>query len=241
MAAADLFGRALLDFFDGADVEVGIERDDGYVESERISWYFRQYKEFAECEKKALTHAKGRVLDIGVGAGRVALHLQDEGLDVLGLDTSDSAIEVSRRRGVRSLRKMSACELALDKTSFDTAIAFGNNFGLCGAPDRVEGMLRALRRVLTRDGVFLAASIDPVNTTKAEHLRYHGTNIARGRLPGHVTLRHRYSGQVGEWFDLLLARPSDMSSLCDRAGWRIEKLYLSPAPSPAYVSVLVKS
>jgi len=241
MTATDLFGKALLDFLDGEDAVASIERDDGFTESERISSYFRRYAEFEECEKKALEHAKGRVLDIGVGAGRVALHLQDRGLDVVGLDISEGALEVCRRRGVRSVMNMSACELSLDKASFDTAVAFCNNFGLCGAPDRVLAMLKALRRVLSRDGVFLAGSVDPLNTTRPEHLRYHKDNVARGRLPGHVTIRQRYAGQVGEWFDLLLARPSDMSSLCEKSGWRIEKLYMSPAPSPAYVAVLVKA
>lgn len=241
MTGPDLFGRALLEFLDGVGVSAGIERDDGYLESEDISTYFREYQQFEECEKKALGHAKGRVLDIGVGAGRAALHLQEQGLDVVGIDVSDGALEVCRRRGVRSLRKMSACDMALEKASFDTAIAFCNNFGLCGSPDRVLRMLKALRRVLSSDGVFLAGSVDPLNTTKPEHLRYHKNNIARGRLPGHVTIRQRYGDLVGEWFDLFLARPSDMSSLCGSSGWRIEKLYLSPPPSPAYVAVLVKS
>jgi hypothetical protein len=59
MAAADLFGRALLDFFEGADVEVGIERDDGYIESERISRYFRQYQEFDARRRRSRTRRAG--------------------------------------------------------------------------------------------------------------------------------------------------------------------------------------
>jgi len=219
-------------------VRFEIERDDGYVESHDISEYFEEYTYFPDVEKKALSHAKGRVLDIGVGAGRVALHLQGLGMDVVGLDISDHALEVSRLRGVKKLINMSACELSLPSDSFDTAIAFGNNFGLCGTMDRVAEMMRRLRTVLSDDGVFLAESADPYNTDKEEHLEYHRRNLARGRPAGQVTIRDRYLGRVGDWWDLLLVRPVEMEALCSKTGWTIETTYHG---SPYNVYVLAKA
>jgi len=234
----DLFGQGFKDYYDGKEVELYIERDDGYTERQDFSEYFEDYQYFPDVEKKALAHAKGRVLDIGVGAGRVALYLQNLGLDVVGLDISDHALEVSRLRGVKKLVKMSVCELQLPDDSFDTAIAFGNNFGLCGTMERVAEMMRRLRRILSADGVFLAESIDPYNTDKKEHHEYHKRNIERGRPPGQVTIRSRYMGEVGDWWELLMVTPHEMSALCAGTGWKIDVSYQG---SPYNVYVLRKA
>ena len=51
-----------------------------------------------------MRHVRGRLLDVGVGSGRVALHLQESGHEVLGIDISPLAVEVARRRGVEDAR-----------------------------------------------------------------------------------------------------------------------------------------
>lgn len=237
MSSKDLFGQAFVDYFEGRKHTLKLERDDGYVDSQNIGLYFQDFRDFSAVERKALSHARGKILDIGVGAGRVALHLQGKGLDVVGIDTSDNAIDVSRRRGVRKLVKMSACDLKFRKNSFDTALAFCNNFGLCGNMEGVRGMLERLHGIIRRDGLFLAESIHPTRTNSRAHLRYHKMNIARGRPPGQATLREIYRGRKGGWWDLLMVRPSEMRELCDNTGWTIEKTYRGV---PSYVYVLRK-
>jgi cyclopropane fatty-acyl-phospholipid synthase-like methyltransferase len=238
MPAKDLFGQAFLDFYEGKKYPSQIERDDGYVDDHDIGQYFNACDKFPDAEKKALRHAKGRVLDIGVGAGRHSLYLQEKGLDVVGIDISDKALEVCRRRGVRKLRKMSACDLRFKRDSFDSAMAFCNNFGLCGSMKGVQGMLTRLHRIISDDGVFLAESVHPTDTRKRAHLRYHKMNIARGRPPGQVRIRIKYKGKAGEWFDLLMVTPEEMRELCDRTGWRIARTYKG---APMYVYVLKKA
>ncbi len=225
MSSEDLFGQAFVDFYEGRKYALKIERDDGYVDPQDISLYFQDFSDFPAIERKALAHARGKVLDIGVGVGRAALYLQDKGLDVVGIDISDKAIEICRRRGVRRLVKMSACDLKFRRNSFDTALAFCNNFGLCGDMEGVRGMLEQLRKIVKKDGLFLAESIQPTRTNKKVHLRYHKMNIARGRPPGQATLRMVYRGRKSDWWDLLMVRPSDMRELCDDTGWRIERTY----------------
>lgn len=193
-------------------------------------------------------------LDIGVGAGRITLYLQEKGLEVVGVDISDLALDVGRRRGVCNLARMSACSLAFETNSFDSAIAFGNGFGLCGSPSRIEIMLKRLHKVLTAEGVILAESIDPLRTDNPTHIEYHQANVARNRLPGQVALRYRYKQLVSDWFEVLLATPEQMESICKRAGWKIAEIYGSVGPriyrslescassAPAvYVGVLTKA
>ena len=225
MRDRDLFGQSFLDHLAGKKYKAVIERDDGYLEDHDICQYFQDYGDFWEAEKKGLRHAKGRVLDIGVGAGRTASYLQGKGLRVVGIDISDGALEVCKARGVRELRKMSACDLSFRRNSFDTAIAFCNNFGLCGSMEGVRDMMVRLHGIVKDDGVFLAESVHPTDTKKPAHLRYHKKNLARGRPPGQVTLRLRYRRMKGAWFDLLMVTPDEMRDLCTKTGWRISKTY----------------
>ncbi len=44
----------------------------------------------------------GPALDLGCGAGQVALHLQGPGCEVVGIDVSPRAVEVCRRRACRT-------------------------------------------------------------------------------------------------------------------------------------------
>ena len=223
MADQDLFGQALMDRLNGKRYKLYMERDDGMFDEQDMAFYFKEFPQFPESERKALKYTKGKVLDIGVGAGRVSLYLQDNGHEVLGIDISDKALEVCRLRGVKWLEKMDACELPLKKNSFDTAVAFFNNFGLCGSMSGVERMLRRLHSVISDNGLFLAESLDPTDTKKRVHLRYHKLNKERGRPVGQVTLRTHYKGKKSGWWDLLLLTPVEVKELCDKTGWKIWK------------------
>src|SRR5205814_4507997 len=57
-----------------------VERDDGFIGAASPAMYVVPYTDWPEYQKTALRHATGRVLDIGCGAGRHALYLQDKGL-----------------------------------------------------------------------------------------------------------------------------------------------------------------
>ena len=225
MADEDLFGQALMDYYNGKRYKLEMERDDGLLDEQDLAFYFKDFEKFPEAETKALKHAKGQVLDLGVGAGRAALYLQSKGRDVLGIDISDNALEVCRLRGVNWLRNMSMCDLKLPKNSFDSAIALFNNFGLCGSMDGVARMMKQLHRIIKDDGVFLAESVDPTDTQKQIHLRYHKRNIASGKPAGQVKLRTHYCGHVSGWWDLLLLTPAEVHILCERTGWRIWRTY----------------
>lgn len=237
----DVFGAAARDWLMGTRGSITNEREDGYLDIDTLESYFSTFDAFPECEKEALRLAKGRVLDIGVGPGRVSLHLQSMGLEPVGVDLSDGMLEVARRRGVREVVKMSACDLQFPRGHFQTAVAFGNNFGLCGTPEGVMSMLLRLRDIVSDDGVFLAESLDPMNTTMPEHVRYHGLNRSKGRMPGQVRMRLRYKDVVGDWFDLLLVTPTEMKVLAERTGWHVSETFYRPEEESLFVSVLSKS
>ena len=65
----------------------------------------------------------GRVLDVGCGAGRVALYLQNERrLEVLGIDSSPLALRVAKARGARKTRLVAFKDVGFGPGSFDTVV-----------------------------------------------------------------------------------------------------------------------
>lgn len=225
MTTTDLFADALWQFHETGRADLRIERDDGYRGREDVSWYFTTYRDFPAHEKRALKFARGRVLDIGCGAGRHALYLQRRGLRVTALDQSPRIVELARRRGVHDARVANACaRLPFRAGEFDTAILFGNNLGIGGTERKSRALLRELFRVLSPRGQILATTRQP-STTNPAHRAYLQKNIARGRALGQLRLRLVHNGTRGAWFDLLLLAPTDLMRLAAKENWELTRVF----------------
>ena len=73
----DAQGWAMYDYYKGKQVSEIIERDDGYIDSsDGPKLYLFEYKDWSQHIKRAMRYVKGRVIDIGCGAGRHSLYLQ---------------------------------------------------------------------------------------------------------------------------------------------------------------------
>ena len=59
-----------------------------------VAHLFREEDEMGELELKALGLSKGRILDVGAGAGCHALALQDKSLGVTAIDVSPLSVKV---------------------------------------------------------------------------------------------------------------------------------------------------
>ena len=220
----DPFGQALWDAHSGRPARLIFHRDDGLVNEQDAALYLAGPDAFDSAEAAGLAAAKGRVLDIGCGAGRHALALEERGLAVVGLDVSPLALQVARRRGLRHTVWASATALPFAAASFDAFLLLGNNLGIGGTVEGTVAMLRRLRRLAREGGTVIASCRNPTATDNPVHLAYHERNRARGRPIGQVTMRVEYGGQVGPWFDLLLMTPAEVADLAKRAGWRVEQV-----------------
>ena len=225
---ADAFGQMLLD---GASTEI-IERDDGFLDTAKFL-YFAPVTQWPAVERRALRWVRGRVLDAGLGAGRVALELQRRGRSVVGIDISPGAVEVACERGVRDVRLLAFEEVDDSIGQFDTIVMLGNNFGLFGSPSKARRLLRRLRPLADR---IVAASIDPHATEDPAHLAYQERNRRRGRMAGQLRLRVRYRDLIGPWFDYLFVSPDEMTAILEGTQWRITRLLQSG--SAYYVAIL---
>jgi len=121
----DAQGRQLLaQLNSGIPTSEIIEREDGYIDpgSEPGS-YFRKYNEWEPLERRAIRAVRGRVLDIGCGAGRHALYLQQRGFDVTGIDASSGAVKVCKARGLRKVLVRPLADVARFKPAvFETVL-----------------------------------------------------------------------------------------------------------------------
>ncbi len=221
----DAFGRALLDQFEGRPARVIVEREDGYVDTESIGWYFSNVRRWHSSERRALRHVHGRVLDVGAGAGRLALELQKRGHEVLAIDISPLAIEVCRKRGVRDARALPLTRIDSSLGTFDTVTLFGNNFGLFENPRRARWLLRRLRSITTAEARIIAVSFDPYVTKDPDNLTYHEWNRRRERLGGQIRLRVRYKAYATPWVDYLMVSLDEMEEIFAGTGWGVERVF----------------
>jgi SAM-dependent methyltransferase len=237
----DAYGRQLLaQYEDGSPTAEIIERDDGYIDTGADAGaYFEPYKQWPAIERRAIQFAKGRVLDIGCGAGRHALYLQEKGLDVTGIDSSLGAVKVCKLRGLKKVTVRSILKLDRFKPgSFDTVLMLGNNFGLFGSAAGASRLLKDLSRITSPDARIIAGTRNPYLTTDPDHLAYQRWNRKRGRMPGQIRLRVRYGKIIGKWFDYLLVSPKEMETLLKGSDWQIEQLIGSGEPT--YYAVIRK-
>ncbi len=217
-----------------------VERSDGLTDdSVGTRVYFQPYEEWREIDRQAAALARGRVLDVGCGAGRLALHLQERGLDVVAIDNSPAAIEVCRRRGVRDARAVAIEDVGPALGTFDSVVFLGNNFGLFSSAAGVRRLLPRFHRLTAPDGRLVAQVVDPYQTDDPIHLAYHEANRRAGRMAGQIGLRVRHGGLVTPWFDYLFVSLAELRELVRGTGWQVADVLESD--EPVYVAVLAQA
>lgn len=235
----DAFGHEIHDYFTGKGGFEIIERDDGFFSlSSGPKFYFLEYEEWPECEQEAIKLAKGRVLDVGCGAGRHALYLQKQGFDVLGVDISPLAIKVCRARGLQNAHVLPVTQITRQLGVFDTILMLGNNFALVGNPKRARWLLKRFHKMTSEAGRIIAQTRDPYQTDRSEHLEYHARNRERGRMSGQARIRVRYRRYVTPWIDFLMASKVEMETILESTNWKVRDFI--DGPQGIYVAIMEK-
>jgi SAM-dependent methyltransferase len=239
----DAFGHEIYDYFkhgkQGLPILEIVERDDGYIDFHGgPEAYFSEYEDWHPHQKKTMKYVRGRVLDIGCGAGRHALYLQKNGLDVVGIDNSPLAIEVCKQRGLKDARLIAINQIDSKLGIFDTVIMMGNNFGLFGSFAGARRLLKKLERITSTRARIIAETNDVYKTDMPEHLDYHKLNRERGRMSGQVRIRVRRKKYATPWFDYLMVSKEEMENILDGTDWKISKFIDSEGPS--YIAIIDK-
>lgn len=156
----DLFGKAILDYQTNNSPEDLITSTSISDEDEMsVAYLFRSHAEMPNIEQNALALAKGKVLDIGCGAGSHSLYLQNElKLNVTAIDISAAAIATCKLRGLKDARVQDF--MTLEGEKFDTILLLMNGTGICGKLKNLPQFLTKLKDLLNPGGQILIDSSD---------------------------------------------------------------------------------
>ena len=154
----DLFGKALWDYYKkkGANKIItwtSLTEEDPIL----LSHFFRSFDEMPKLEQKALNLSKGKVLDVGCGAGSHSLYLQNKmKLEVFGIDHSPGAIATANARGLKNTIEQSIFDYK--EEIYDTILLLMNGPGICGKLKNLRGLLIHLASLLDYGGQILLDS-----------------------------------------------------------------------------------
>lgn len=156
----DLFGKAILDFQTNNNPEdLVTETNISEEDIMDVAYLFRSYNEMPNIEQKALQLAKGKVLDVGCGAGSHSLTLQnDRNLDVTSIDISANAIQACELRGLKKAKVQDV--MTLENEKFDTILLLMNGTGIFGTLKETPIFLQKLKSLLNPNGQILIDSSD---------------------------------------------------------------------------------
>lgn len=220
----DIFGYALYCYWKGdRKTPHLISRDDDDLDKSSLKIYFT--KKLYPTEKTVVQNVKGKILDVGCGAGRHLLHFQNRGFDITGIDASPAAIKVCKERGCKKAKVMNAFHPKFSPHSFHTILLFGHNIGIGGDLAGAQRLLSNFRKLIKSKGVLLLTTIDVTKTKKKIHQRYHQKNRAAGRYVGEVKIRIEYKDHIGDWFQWLHVEPKVLRRLAEKTGWSIKEIH----------------
>lgn len=184
-----------------------------------VAHLFRTFNQMPRLEQKALSMAKGRVLDIGAGAGCHALALQERGLEVKAIDISPLSCEVMKERGVKDAECVNLFDPQL-QGKYDTLLLLMNGTGIAGKLNRLPMLLNRLKELLAEGGQILIDSSD----LKYIYENEDGSMDIDLNAPyyGEVDYQMQYKNVKGEPFDWLYTDPMLLASISKQCGLNCE-------------------
>ena len=182
-----------------------------------LTTLFRSYEDMPEIERKALNMAKGRILDVGAGAGCHSLVLQERGMDVTAIDISPLSVETMKEREVKKVIEQDFFTL---EGQYDTILMLMNGIGIVGTLERMPEFFRQLDKILAPEGQLLCDSSEISYVFEDEEglidipneMDYYGEH----------SFRMQYKDTIGEPFDWLYIDEDTLKEKARRYGYTAE-------------------
>ncbi|CAH0535274.1 hypothetical protein VST7929_02902 [Vibrio stylophorae] len=177
----DCFGQALLAYEYGMkDAHLQVESEGG-ISMLPVALFFRD-SEYYELDRIALAHCKGKILDMGAGAGIHSLKLQQTGANVTAMDVSLGACEVMKKRGVKRVMHGDLFHLSTS-CHFDTWILLGRSIGAVGSIDGFKQFLKMASKQLNPRGRIVFNSVDPGQMHRQRWMQFSFSDAQDKRTP----------------------------------------------------------
>jgi SAM-dependent methyltransferase len=217
----DPIGRAVLDYFSGKPTE-GIHVKTDIAEDELLdpSYFFRSYTDMPLQEQEALKRCKGKILDVGAGAGAHSIWLQEEGYEVDSIDISPLSCKTMLKRGVKNVFQTDIRSLKDKK--YDTILLLMNGIGVAQTLDGLENLLSHLKTLLNPGGQILADSSDLIYLFQDED----GSalvDINSDKYYGEVEYQITYKDIKGSPFPWIYVDPESFKHTATNCGYKIKE------------------
>jgi SAM-dependent methyltransferase len=213
----DILGQAMTAYHQRrSTAKLWVNNRYGPREEMPVKIYFRNMADMPELEWLALQQCRGKILDIGAGAGSHALALQHLGQRVTALDVSPMLAALMESRGVKKVLCQDFFKLRSGK--YDTLLLLMNGIGLSATLDGLRHFLKKARLLLRPGGQLLFDSSDIAYL-------YRGKPPRSGEYYGAIFYQYQYRGQQSNWFQWLFIDPKTLRKIATEEGWEIELLY----------------
>ncbi|MCR6484065.1 class I SAM-dependent methyltransferase [Amycolatopsis sp. OK19-0408] len=170
------------------------------ADGERIELPVHRWTAPSDGDDVLLDACTGPTVDLGCGPGRLTAALAHRGVAALGVDTSRTAVRLTRRRGGSALRR-SVFDRLPGEGRWQHALLADGNIGIGGDP---VGLLRRTAQLIADDGDVLL-ELEPPG---------HGLRHERVRLrPGRAD---------GAWFTWAWVGVDAIAGVAMRAGLRVD-------------------
>ena len=217
----DPMGRAILDYHNnGKAAKLRVFSSMFYEDEIPVSTLFRSFAEMPIQEQKAIECCKGRVLDVGAGAGCHSLELKARGLDVVAIDISELSVGVMKERDIDARVIDFFDESFAEK--FDTLLFAMNGIGIVGKTENLEKFFRSAKRLLAPGGQLLLDSSD-IRYIFMDDDGSMDINLAAGYY-GEIDFTMRYKNIRGEKFDWLYIDFDTLAMYAESNGFKCEKV-----------------
>ena len=218
----DLFGTAILDYQTNNNPQDLITSTNiSDLDEMSIAYLYRNFDQMPIIEQQALLQARGKVLDVGCGAGSHSLYLQNViGLEVTSIDVSKNAIKACENRGLSN----AICSNLLDlKTyKYDTILLLMNGTGIFENLKKVPTYLHKLKTLLAIDGQILIDSSDLAYMYDPDDLSYFKNNP--DLYYGELTFEISYKNQTEKPFDWLYLDYQKLHDICIKNNLHCQKI-----------------
>jgi SAM-dependent methyltransferase len=207
------FGQALVEYLEGhREAPMQVLMEDGKHLLLDAADLFCPPELFSGAEELALELCRGRVLDVGAGAGRHSLALQEESFDVTAIDICPQSVEVMGRRGVeRAL--LGDVFTWRDAEPFETILLLMTGIGVVGSLSGLERLFDPLQALLAEGGQIVFDSWDPTTVLAGSYEAARAAErVRQGRYPGETRQQISYGGTTGASFDWLYVDPETVAA-----------------------------
>ncbi len=206
-----------------------------------VNWQERLQKEAPFLQGLLRRAGARRVLDVGCGTGRHAIHLADLGFEVVGADPSAEMVERAREnaRGKARVRFVQAGFGGLRQAAegtFDAVLCLGNTLPHIRSQSELVEALGDIAGVLRQGGLLVIQQLN-YDRILAQRQRFLGLTEAKRDDGEYLFFRfYDFEGEAVTFNVLIMERPGGGAWT-----WRVEATRLQPILSTQLCESLVRT